>query len=71
MKTIDIFGGLFFTLFGLFWIIFYKRLSKFAVYRWRKVFPNIKISEKVYKIPFLLGGIFFTIVGILTLLQVI
>lgn len=71
MKMVDFFNGVFFTIFGLFWILFHKKLGRSAANRWNKFFPNMKISEASNEITFLLGGIFFTVAGILYLLGII
>lgn len=71
MKLVDFFSGVYFTIFGLVWILFHKKLGRFAANRWNKFSPNIKVSEASYQITILLVGIIFTLAGILYLLGII
>jgi len=63
--------GIFFILFGLFFVILHSKLSHFAINLWYRKFPNIKIWEKGYDIFFLVAGAVFIIFGVLSLLQII
>ena len=63
--------GLFFILFGVFFAVFHAKLSQFAVNRWYRWFPGIKIWDKFYDAFFLVSGMVFAIFGLLTILNVI
>jgi hypothetical protein len=71
LRSIDIFQGVFFTAFGLVFLIYNSRMSEFAIRRWHERYPNIKIFKKGYNVMFILVGIAFTAFGILSLLGVI
>jgi len=66
-----LFGGIFFSLFGLFFFVFRSRLSEFAIRRWYSRFPEVRIWDKGYYIGFSILGIGFIAFGILTLFGVI
>jgi hypothetical protein len=68
---IDIAGAVFFSLFGLFFVILHSRLGHFAVSLWAKRFPRIKIWEKGYRVFFLVVGVGFLIFGLLLGFQII
>jgi len=71
MRMIDIAGAIFFSLFGLFFVVFHTRLAHFAVGLWSKGFPRIRISEKGYQIFFFIVGVAFLIFGLLVGFQII
>jgi len=71
MRMIDIAGTVFFSLFGLFFIILHSKLAHFAVNLWSKRFPRIKIWEKGYQVFFFIIGVAFLIFGLLLGFQVI
>lgn len=54
-----------FLIFGICFIIFHRQMASHTASKWHYA------SENYYKIPFLLGGIFFTIFGLLVLLNII
>jgi len=71
MKNTEIIFGVFFILFGLCFVIFHSKLNQFAINRWYRKFPNIKIWEKGYEIFFLMSGAVFIIFGLLLLFKII
>ena len=62
-------GAIFSIIFGVLFIIFNKPMSRYAVNAWRKRIKIATPAEIIYKIFFLLGGIIFVVLGILTLLE--
>jgi hypothetical protein len=69
-SFIDTIGGVFFLLVGLYSSIFYKRIGRLAVGFQYKIIHR-HFNETGFQICFLLGGIIFVILGILTLLRII
>ena len=69
MPMADLAGAIFFILFGLFFLVFHSTLSSFAVNRWHKRFPGIKVWRKCYDVPFLIMGVVFIIFGVLMVLR--
>ena len=64
-------SGVFFVLFGLFFVVFHTKLSLFAINRWYKIFPHIRIWEKGYDIFFIGCGTVFVVFGLLSIFQII
>lgn len=62
--------GIFFTILGLVMIIFRSRLAYWAVEENWKIF-GVRFSKLGYKVSFFIGGVIFTLIGILTLFQII
>ncbi len=71
MSVTRLLEGIFSTLFGLFFLLFRTRLSEFAIERWYKRFPEIKIWERGYYIGCYVLGIGFIVLGILTIAGII
>lgn len=69
-NIIDFFGGIFFIVFGGAFAIFCRTLAKIAVEQQYKIL-HIRFNEKYYWPFFLVGGISFIILGILTLIKII
>lgn len=66
-RIVDIF----FIIFGLAFSIFHKPMAHYAVNAWRKRINIATPSETIYKIFFLVGGIIFVILGILSLFGIL
>jgi hypothetical protein len=71
MQIKDITCGIFFTLFGLYFVVFHSKISNDAIRRWYKKHPHIKIWEKGYTFGLLFLGSVFIIFGILSLFGII
>jgi hypothetical protein len=71
MQIKNIAQGTFFTLFGLYLLVFRTRISNDAIMRWYRKFPNIKIWEKGFTICSLIIGTAFIVFGVLSLLGII
>jgi len=63
--------GIFFILYGLFFLVFRSDLQKFARNSWYKRFPNIKIFERQYGILFFIAGVGFILGGLLLLTNLV
>ena len=57
-------------IFGSIFVIFHKSMARYAVNAWMRHF-NIKLSEWILRISYLLGGILAIIFGCLILLGII
>jgi hypothetical protein len=66
----SIIPGLFFTILGVYFMLCRKWIAQQAV-EWNYRLLEIRFSEPVYRLSFLALGLFFTVIGLLTLLRVI
>ena len=71
IEFINKLGAIFFTVGGFLLTTFHKRLAEFCVMMWRRNCRLNPPSEVGYRIGFLLGGILFLLVGVLTLLGIL
>ena len=62
----DLVAGIIFTFFGAYLIIFRKWIALSAV-KWNRRLWHFSATERQYRILFVLGGIIFTISGLLYL----
>ena len=62
--------ALIFIVFGVCLALFRAQISQTAV-EWNYKLLGIRFNQAGYKIAFLSAGVFFTVVGVLTLLRVI
>lgn len=62
--------GVFFALFGLLMVVLRLQMAHSAI-KWNYRIFGVKFSENGYKVSFFVGGLFFIVIGILALFQVI
>ncbi len=68
--SIDTIGGVIFAIMGLCFSKWHKRLGQWTSDFYFKLL-NIRFSIKGYQIGFLIGGIIFSIFGLLLIFQII
>jgi hypothetical protein len=64
--SIDILGGIFFIVIGLWFSLYYKQLGKRTAELW-----NMRFGLKGYQIGFLISGIAFVVFGFLSFIGII
>ncbi|MFH1094321.1 MAG: hypothetical protein V1739_09270 [Candidatus Omnitrophota bacterium] len=69
-QTIDIIGNIFLVILGFGAAIFHKYIAKITVEQHYKLL-HIRFSEKGYEITFLLAGIMFITIGVLSIFGII
>jgi len=68
--TGDMIGGVIFVVFGLVFAIYHVQIAHRTAEFYYKLL-RLHVSEKGYRIVFLLGGIAFIVFGLLLVLQII
>ena len=67
---VETMGAIFFIIFGLGFVIFHKIFGRWAA-EFQYKFFHLRFNETIYQIGYLIVGIIFIILGVLTLFRVI
>jgi hypothetical protein len=56
---------------GFFFLLISRWVAQFSVRRWGRAFPGVRVSERGYRLAFVIGGCAFIVLGLLSVLGVI